>query len=217
MNNDTKAVETWEERREREKTEELTAKNASTEKIKAVIKALGYKVTRELDAEYSHVYIEARNPKGNEVISFSGEGYAMKGRISINGVFPENEGGKTRDYVFAYNESKDISISVSREKSAEAIVKDITRRLLPVYQEKLIKAHQLIEQWSTYANKKAANMKALKGSKPSEDELKRSEYSIRGAADGQAWGTVKVYDDTATIEIHSLTIEQAKKVLAVLK
>ena len=67
-------------------------------------------------------------------IHIAAGGYGKQGRISISTVYPKWWDGSTH---YGYQDSKSYSITVADTKTAQQIIKDIQRRLLPDYEPTL--------------------------------------------------------------------------------
>ena len=67
-------------------------------------------------------------------IHIAAGGYGKEGRISISTVYPKWWDGSTH---YGYQDSKSYSITVADTKTAQQIIKDIQRRLLPEYEQTL--------------------------------------------------------------------------------
>ena len=110
-----------------------------------------------------------------------------------------------------------LDISVSNKKNAECIARDIQRRLLPDVMKYKAVADERTNQHNQYKGKQAGNKKRLSDILPMWSNDDNSE-SMRFSLDKcDAYGSIQVSSDTVKIEISSLPINLACKILEILK
>lgn len=184
---------------------ENQAKNI--EIAKAICAAMGGEFL--MPHETSESYFYCKLPDG---ITFSIRlcGWALKGRIIIGTAYPKyttDERGNTRNCIqrdfdreLKYSAAPWDGITVSDQKAPEAIAKDITRRFMPTYAGFWPLAVKYCEEtnayWVSRGNAKGRIDAALQNS---------SGYYIRN-----------YNENTASIEIYSVTPEMAEKLAELL-
>lgn len=130
-----------------------------------------------------------------------------KKRLEISGRYP----GDFLRSTFPYNESPP-SISLSMAKSNEQIANDIKRRLLPAYEELLTRCRAVKARWDDYATKRAANEQRLIDAgavRYSHTE----KLDLPSAHFGDIYGDALVSDSTVQLNLRSLPIDLAEKIL----
>jgi hypothetical protein len=204
------SVETYEERRDRERREEIERKEKTTTLILGVLKILKFTpVEKEKDDLSYHVYLDGEN--GQESIHLYSGGYQMKERIRISGNFPRTERGESVE-LYRYGEKRH-EITVSITKTPEQIARDIQRRFLPRYRELLGGVVERVNKTNQYARTCAQNLLAIKGEPLTETEARERAWRFSGSVFGEVW----VGNESARIEIHSLPIEVARKIMTMVK
>jgi hypothetical protein len=197
--------ESYEAKLQREREEEKERNEKIRNLIKCVSKILGFTLEKEKDDDWRYVSVNAG--KGDESIHFSSNDYSLKERIRVLGNFPKT--GKN-DYIDPYRwGEKRHEITVSIGRRADQIAKDIERRFLPRYRELLKRAQEQVSKANVYQGACERNLEAIKGAPLSEEEKKRREYHLTG----DIFGSVKVTDTDANLELHSVPIEAAKKIV----
>jgi hypothetical protein len=139
---------------------------------------------------------------------------ARKGRIEISGNFHI---GRDRQFVDVREwngseRSKLPGISVSGERGAQAIAKEIKRRFLPEYLPLLAKAIARRNESNTYEDKTRANLPMLAeiaGARVPEERGRTTTYFTGG--------DIQVSGDSITLKLSSLSVEQAKQILEMMK
>lgn len=201
-----KIEETFEERIERERREEREYQARVEALICEVSQILGFTPEKhEKDESWHHVSMNAR--KGNESLHFSSGGYLLKDRIKISGNFPRARKGEYFDPYVPGEKRHEITVSI--RKTPEQIARDIERRFLPHYQELLKKVLERIARMDEYDGICARNLERVKGKKPTEEEKEKKRLWLEGPISCE----VQVTDEDATIELRSVPIEVARKVL----
>ena len=201
----TKLEESYEVRMAREKEEERKRNENTKALIEQVLKILGFSLKKETNDDWSYVSLKA--VKGDESLHFASGSYYLKDRISISGDFPRTEKRERVD-PYRYGEKRH-EITVSSLKSAEQIAKDIERRFLPRYRELLKRAADIVKQSNDYARQCARNLEAIKGGKLTDEELEHSTLRIEGLV----YGEIRVRGEDAAVELRSVPIEMAEKIL----
>ena len=192
-------------------------------------------VTAELGAPWTFKEPEekgwsmyAQRPDGAKLY-FSLDGpytYNNPSRVNISGSI--NIGGEhSRAFVTVYEKSANGtgweratpgSISVAIERGAAVIAKEIKRRLLPEYERVFALAVAQVAADKKYKEDKASNLQRL----ATASGVLLREYQGRTEENfhvsfKEAYGLVTTSNNTATIELRSLTIEQAELVLRALR
>jgi hypothetical protein len=139
-------------------------------------------------------------------------------RIVVSGEYPR---GTDRQIPTRHNETlPEITISASR--SPEALAKDIVRRFIPDY----------IKLWDDFQNRVKADLDYHQGQDATLERLavaggvkvesikcfadRNGRGRISGGLFGGVWGEVEAYPDSVTLKLHSLSVEQAEKIIALL-
>jgi len=114
------------------------------------------------------------------------------------------------------------SITIGVDRTPEQAAKDIARRLLPVYLTQLAECLERVAAANAYQETTARNLQALadllgvplsKG-----NGLRDTAHTLYiRANDDDAYGDVKVSGDSITVELRNLSLEQAQRVLAVVR
>jgi len=204
-----KSEETYEERVARERREEEERNEKTRTLILAVCKILKFTPVEKKDDSWHYVYMDAK--KGEESIHFSSGGYQMKDRIRISGSFPRTEKGESVD-PYRYGEKRH-EITVSLAKTPQQIARDIERRFLPRYRELFGGVVERVNKSNQYARTCAKNLEAIKGKPLTEYEMKERTWRFSGSVLGEVW----VDNESARVELHSVPIETAKKIMAIVK
>ena len=154
-------------------------------------------------------------------------------RINVSGRYPKfADGGYVGDIWYTveerdarkaqgiadenYGKVSQPSITVSPDKTAEQIAKDIQRRLLPDVLDYLSRVQKCIDNKNDYEGSTSKSLETLKGSQLTEYEKKERKFS--GYAKKNCEGIryeVKASRKEVDVELHNLTVEQAERVLAV--
>ena len=202
-------VETFEEKYAREKKEEKEFYDQTRALISHVCKILKFVPIKREDDSSHHVYMDAVHE--SESLHFVSGSYETKGRIRISGNFPRTEKG---EYIDPYDyREKRHEITVSIDKSPEQIAGDIERRFLPRYRDLLARVIERVNKTNELMRACANNIELLKGTPATDEEKKNHAFSISG----DIWGQVSVSENDARIELHSIPIEKAKRILEILK
>lgn len=196
---------TYEERVEIEKTDNQRIKDLILE----VIKKLGY--SSETDSEYSQINFKAT--KEDHTLYFRTNYFMQKRRICISGGYPRQSNGS---YVspYGYGEKQDDKITVSAEKSADQIVRDIKNRLLPAYENRLEKVKAEVERQDNYENLKKKTLQSLAEEAGKEPETSGGSIYLDC---GEGYLTAKVSGYKVYMSLHSISAETAKKIIGMIK
>jgi len=167
---------------------------------------------KPMDEPYPTQYISGPN---EAELSIRIETYgSRKGRVEVHGNFHI---GRNREFIDVreWNGSERAKlpeISVSGERGAQAIAKEIKRRFLPAYLPLLAKAIARRDEANTYEDKTRANLAMLAeivGARLPEDHGRTTTYFTGG--------DIQVSGDSITLKLSSLSIEQAKQILEMMK
>lgn len=131
----------------------------------------------------------------------------------------ENVVDSRGDFTWERQNAGEISVAIARGPAV--IAKEITRRFLPHYLHVLALAEAKVLADTAYETDVRLNLLRLAhaaGTTVAFDDTnrwdKREAFSL---SIGEVYGTVHASTKTATLELRSLTIEQAEKVLRLLK
>src|SRR4029077_333144 len=167
---------------------------------------------KPMDEPYPTQYISGPN---EAELSIRIETYgSRKGRVEVHGNFHI---GRNREFIDVreWNGSERAKlpeISVSGERGAQAIAKEIKRRFLPAYLPLLAKAIARRVEANTYEDKTRANLAMLAeivGARLPEDHGRTTTYFTGG--------DIQVSGDSITLKLSSLSVEQAKQILEMMK
>lgn len=137
-----------------------------------------------------------------------------EGRITWSAVYPRDN--LHQEHAPRDNAGGRLSITTAPGKPVDATAKDVTRRLLVPYREQLVKCVAERDQANDYAGRSernAAALAALVGKEPNRRNSSVAERRISFYQDGGAYGDVQVNGDSVSIDLRSLTVEQAAAVL----
>ena len=216
----------YEARREAEKAKEAEVKA----KLVKVAEILKQPVAKE---DKDNLYdCRVSTPFFN--LSFSA-GYG-KQRVNVRGNYPRNADGSYVGDVWYTQEEREArkakgipevnygkvecpSITISAEKDAEQIAKDIQRRFLPDYLDYRKRLQERIDDTNDYQSVTKKSLESLKkGGKLTEYEIKEKKFD--GYVGKDSTGVryeVKASREEISVELSNLSVEQAKLVLAVIK
>jgi hypothetical protein len=173
------------------------------EKILAVIEALGFK-PEDLNAESRCSWqVRYRANKGDMTL-YANLGWNDQNRLTFGSSLPHH--AKASFYGLSAP-----SITVSRLKTAEQIIKDVKRRLMPDYEAVMVQAREKIASAEAYENAKANNLKAVKGSKLTEEEANSGRWHFY--AEGKPYGEVRASNDSVSLELNNLPPAVAAKII----
>ena len=133
-------------------------KEVFSEKMKSVANILGYQW--ELKQEWSNNAGYLIGPNQAKIWVRNDE-YVIKERIEFNPCYPETQKGRFGKVYQRYDEKGRMKITVSENKTPEQIARDIQKRFLPPYLEKLQKAVIHIQKIDEYETKKMACLKKV--------------------------------------------------------
>ena len=180
------------------------------EKINKAMTILGFTEIKNDERQFGRVH--QGYEKGDMKLYGSCSSYG-KWRIEISCSYPRDcKGEYIRPY--DYNETAKDSITVSSDKSPEQIAKDIERRLMPEYKDRLAKVKEKIRHYDDYHNSTISTLTDLKGFAPDEWEIRNKSFSLRGI---KGYGTVKVSGSEASIELSYMSPLIIKKIIALLQ
>jgi hypothetical protein len=226
-----------------DKAREIEHARTAEIRAKIVAAAAVLKFTAEApdpDCKYD-CRVHIRNAAGEEIYLYT-IAYD-KWRVKVSGNYPRNADGSWPGAVYATNEERgthdvpgtgipglDIaqygeisspSITISPDKTPEVIARDIERRFLPAYREYLRRLMVVINAHNDYEMITAASLETLKGAALTEYEIKDRKFNMDGRkVKGQDYtpcANVRASREDITLEIRSLTIDQARRILAVIK
>jgi hypothetical protein len=184
----------------------------------AIAKALGEGFQAKEDKELEHVG-EIRHADGR-CINLNSSWYERQRRLNVSGDYPRDEGnnGSYSDPkswgAIAYNESPP-SITVSADRSPEAIARDIQRRFLPeytrIYNLCIEKRNERNAARSGYLSKAETILKAL-GKRRAEIVGAPDNTHVDLRYSDSGYGKLT----ETSIDLHSLSFETVLEIAAVL-
>jgi hypothetical protein len=213
-------TESWEAKRDREKQENIDQRRALCNGVAAHLP--GWHVT-ESDNEYLGYRFKLEDGTGHRVTL---ESSRTKGTWHVSGHWPQRTANGSY-YVPSDVREESPSINVSTAKSHEQIARDISRRFLPEY----VRIYALLTAKATeqndYETRRAANWQRIAGSGyvktwDASHLKEQGKIYIDGADDktnfDAGYGDVNMESaDSVKIELRSLPIDTALRVLEVLK
>ena len=158
----------------------------------------------------------------NATLYISGDGYnkptkcTISGGLNVgpNGQYVEvHENVKRNDYTH-WERVDPGSISVTIARGAAVIAKEINRRFLPEYFRILALANSQVVKENDYKKAKRANLVRLAAA--AGKTLANDDREVFNLSAREAYGDVSTSEKTASITLHSLTIEQAEAILRLL-
>lgn len=155
-----------------------------------------------------------------------------KHRVSVSGKYPRSADGSYVGDIWYTVEERDArkaqgiaddsygrvsqpSITISPDKTAEQIAKDIQRRLLPDVLDYKRRVQERIDSTNDYESTTTKALETLKGSQLTDYEKK--EHRFYGYSKKNSEGfryEVKASRKEVDVELHNITVEQAEQVLA---
>jgi hypothetical protein len=179
-------------------------------KLDKAFSILGFK--RKPNDEKPFERISSKYINGDMSLYVSTSGYE-KWKIRISGDYPRNW---KNEYIrpYDYNEKASDSINVSHEKTADQIAKDIERRLMPEYKIRLAKVQKLNKSSNDYQNNSIKLLEELKGFPADKYETENRKFSLHMET---GFCSIDVHGNEVSLDIHSVSGETAKKIIAILK
>jgi len=179
------------------------------EKIRKIISSLNMQQEITQNEDKKHYYpdninIYATDINKNEV-RFS-MAYNNKNKITISNVLKRN-----KDNISVYSEI--ISISFSFDKDLQKIKKDIEKRFISKWDVFLKEEKEKINKSNNYIDDTFKNMEYLKGEALTQEE-KRSKTLYPSKSDIRS---INIYGKGVKLELYSVTVEQAKRLIDVLQ
>jgi len=145
---------------------------------------------------------------------------SRKGRVEVHGNFHI---GRNREFIDVreWNHStsercKLPEISVSGTRGAASIAKEITRRFLPEYLPLLQKAIDKRDAANSHEDKTRDNLVILATIVNARVPEERDRTTASFYHNDKAYGDIQVCGDSVTLKLSSLTMERAKRILAML-
>lgn len=172
--------------------------------------AFGWEVVSK---DYRH-YVEIVGPGERKIGLSVVDGH---GTMSVGGRFPTpppSWGGSWLPY-----DVKSTKINVSLKKSAEAIARDIERRLLPEYEAQLEEALRRKAEHEGFEDKAMTNMKRIAKVVGATGKLDPERHEVnlyRSSKLSEQHGDIKVSSDSVTFDRFSVTVDEAVAMLEAL-
>lgn len=184
-------------------------------KVNRIAQLLG-KTPFDVEFRHSQNSLWARLRKGDEDIGIANGGRQEEDTFHISGFYPRAINGKE-----PYN-LKTVSISMTEKKSPGQMAREICRRFMPTYQERLAEAVELVAATNGFIKERTEGIKAIaEVAGVPVNFVNGKEYNE---------GTVTIYDvDRGFFEVHSycrgcfrmdlrgVPLEQAKQIIQILK
>jgi len=168
---------------EEQKEFELAKINALNVKFRAVMGELGYPLVTWDSEERWNASVEGRDAEAGEGVWLRASLYE-KWRVKASGVYPREKGGYVDVYDPVTNKRVSApSITVSGEKSATQIARDVERRLLPDYRKRLALVRARVQAGNDWQAETERTLESVKG-EPLDEEEKRAR--VQAGNDWQA-------------------------------
>jgi hypothetical protein len=143
--------------------------------------------------------------------------YPLKNRIVIDGDYPRDAAGNYINPRGARLEEGEASISVSADREPAAIVKEIERRLLPIYVPQWHACMAVVSANNDYETRKQATIAEVAAAGVEFVKHNREEGYI-ALRNYETSGSVRVNSPTSLeVNIRGLNVEQLKAILAVIR
>lgn len=184
------------------------------ELAKKIADHLGDNWTHREQDEFSHViYLDHADGSGMTMRLYNG-------RLSISGQYPSSvTDGDNVLHFYPHSSEDRVNITVSPDRSAEAIAKDIQRRFLPGYWAVYLEMVAQKQRQLDFIEQREVILKELGralGIAPRKGEIK---FPYHGAH--QPHGTIKIslYQDIATVhfDVSGVPVETALEIAALLR
>jgi len=172
----------------------------------------GFTYTPPIDDEHNHVLVGPNEAK----LYISMEGDTKGDRIYIGGSFHigKDRFGNPGSYVRPDNDPGTISVALKRGE--EAIAREIRMRYLPKYLPALAQARQKRDAQQAYRTARHENLQKLQNL--GGDMRKLDIDAERGYLHiGEVYGHIEATNDSASLELRCLTIQQAEAIIKLLK
>lgn len=173
---------------------------------------------KPLDEPYPTQYITGPN-EAELAIRIETYG-SRKGRIEVHGNFHigrNREFIDVREWNHATSERCKLpEISVAGNRGAEAIAKEIKRRFLPEYLPLLQKAIDKRNAANSHEDKTRTNLITLAAIVNASVPTDRDRTTTSFYHSDRAYGDIQVSGDSVTLKLSSLTMDEAKRILAML-
>ncbi len=148
----------------------------------------------------------------------------QKGRLYFSGVYPKSATGATVSF---YGETLP-SITVAPSKTPAQVAKDIARRLLPDYQQRLRRVVEQNNGTQQHLNTVQQGFKELQqaagpygrvnGKEDAKNTAPSLSLSFTNAGESYGrYGTATVYSETGELNLRSLTVAEMAEVIALLR
>lgn len=222
-----------EHKRNREVREKLV-------KAAAILKMAVEPVESEDDKSYSDCRVACKKAGAALWMRFSA-GYGDK-RIHVSGDYPRHSDGSYAALPIYYSSEERAarenaglpigeygkvimpSITISPDKAPEVIARDIEQRILADVIDYTARVQATIDATNDYESRTAATIAALNGTEPGKlDEYEKKNHETRGyfeKIEGQEYTgrwCAKVSRDSVDLELHNLTLAQARAAIDAVK
>jgi hypothetical protein len=216
MTNTNAAAETWEQRRDREDREKAIRDAKLTELVRFVAAEIDPRCTVR-QSNYSPIIT---TPDGFEFhVSWDTYSGRPVTKLNVSGTYGDL-------YKFKPCNAKLPEINVSASRGAATIAKDIKRRFLPGLMEIVTKMRDAKDRTDSYNDKSVNNTRKLVDLSNGAFELNyKNEYSGGPRIDQpnasptrieNFYGSLSVSGDSVGIELRSLTMDQAERIIRAL-
>lgn len=157
-----------------------------------------------------------------------------KHRVEVRGNYPKQADGSYAGDIWYTQEEREArkakgipdteygkiqkpSITISPDKTAEQIAKDIQRRFLPDYLDYRKRLDARIKETDDYESRTKTNLETLKKAKLTDYEEKQKRFSgyAKKGCEGARY-EVKVSGTDVDVELHNLTVDQAEEILSII-
>ena len=200
---------------EEQKEFELAKINALNVKFRAVMGELGYPLVTWDSEERWNASVEGRDAEAGEGVWLRASLYE-KWRVKASGVYPREKGGYVDVYDPVTNKRVSApSITVSGEKSATQIARDVERRLLPDYRKRLALVRARVQAGNDWQAETERTLESVKG-EPLDEEEKR-DREVNFYRETGKLGGIKASGKGVSLEVSDVTPDQARRILGIIR
>ena len=193
----------------------------STEESDRVLSEVAYYVVRQLEGftyteptedSYSHILVGPNEAK----LYLRLEGDTKGDRIGVSGHFHIGRTAYGNTEFVRPKSGVPSAITVSLARGEETIAREIKNRYLPKYLAALAEARAQRDATQLYMDKKMGNLRHLHNmtgeTRTLDAGTTRAYLQV-----GEVYGHIETSDNTATLDLHCLTMKQAEAVIKLLK
>jgi hypothetical protein len=207
------------------------ARNAEIRaKIEKAGEILKFKAEKPDENSKFDCRVYLNNEAGEKLYIYFSAGYGNK-RVNVSGVYPRNADGSYAGDVYYtleerakgigqanYGQVPHPTITISPDKTPEQIARDIEKRFLPDYRDYRARVQAVVDAHNDYESTTAASLLAVKGAQLTEYEARERKFSAYAVPEEYSGARyeVKASQKEIDIDIHNITIDQARAIIALI-